>query len=121
MAVLAKNPGYKGEDKDSVDKFHGNQLLYIGWDDHRMFCAPFALPLPAAMTFGDLVDKVLPTTSFTAHPDWKQIDWNTVVWQNGNTPFTPDRDKSLKENGIGHKDLIRFRTPGLVGIAGTGY
>jgi len=33
----------------------------------------------------------------------------------------PDRNKSLAENGIGHKDLIRLTTPGLDGIAGSGY
>ena len=119
MAVLAKNPGYKGEDKDSVDKFHGNQLLYIGWDDHRMFCAPFALPLPPAMPFGDLIDKVLPTTSFTAHPDWTQIDWNKVEWLHGGQPFTPDRAKSLADNGLVHKSALRFKTPGLKGLGGS--
>ena len=32
-----------------------------------------------------------------------------------------DLSKSLKDNGIGHKDLVRLTTPGLDGIAGTGY
>ena len=31
--------------------------------------------------------------------------------------FEPVR--SLAENGLGHKDVIRFRTPGMTGIAGS--
>ena len=44
-----------------------------------------------------------------------------AVTKSGDTPFTPDRDTSLRDNGIGHKDLIRLITPGLNGIAGSGY
>lgn len=119
MPVQAIRPDYVGEVKDRVELFHGNQLIYIGWEQHNMICAPFALPLPSAMLFGDLIDKVLPTTSFTAHPDWPKIDWSKVEWLRSDKPFKPDRTKSLADNGLGHKALIRFRTPGLNGIAGS--
>ena len=119
MAVQALQPGYKGEVKDRVELFHGNQLLYIGWDQHTMICAPIALPLPAAMPFGDLIDKVLPTTVFTAHPDWAKIDWSRVEWLRSNEPFKPDAARSLADNGLGHKALIRLRTPALTGLAGS--
>ena len=119
MPVQAITPDYRGEVKDAVERFHGNQLLYIGWDQHMMISAPIALPLPAAMPFGDLIDKVLPTTVFSAHPDWPKIKWSKVEWLRSTKPFKPDREKSLAENGLGHKALIRFRTPGLTGIAGS--
>lgn len=119
MPVQAKQPGYTGEVKDRVELFHGNQLLYIGWEDHMMICAPFALPLPPAMPFGDMVEKVLPTTSFTGHPDWPKIDWSKVEWLRSGQPFKPDPKKSLADNGLGHKAVIRFRTPGLTGINGS--
>jgi phenol hydroxylase P4 protein len=32
----------------------------------------------------------------------------------------PDPAKSLADNGLTHKDAIRFRTPGLTGIKGSG-
>ena len=35
-------------------------LLYIGWEDHLMFCAPFCLPLPPDTPFGALATAVLP-------------------------------------------------------------
>ena len=81
MSVQAIRPDYVGEVKDRVELFHGNRLLYIGWEQHNMIAAPIALPLPPAMLFGDLIDKVLPTTAFTAHPDWPKIDWSQVEWR----------------------------------------
>ncbi|MCH8531018.1 MAG: phenol hydroxylase subunit P4 [Saccharospirillum sp.] len=108
---------YQGEAKDTQDKFHGNQLVYIGWDKHLMFCAPHCLPLPPDMPFGALVKEVLPGV-YDSHPDWAQINWDSVEWTVDQKPFTPDMEKGLAEQGIGHKSLIRFTTPGLNGIAG---
>jgi len=107
---------------DSQDKFHGAQLLYVGWDQHLLFCAPYCFPLPGSMPFGALVEQVLPP-AYSYHPEFKQIDWSQVQWLRSNgtaagEPFTPDFTKSLAENGLGHKDAIRFRTPGLNGIRG---
>ena len=104
---------------DSLDKFHGAQLIYVGWDQHVLFCAP----LPPTMPFGALVEQVLPG-AFGYHPEFKQIDWRQVQWLRSNgtaagEPFTPDFAKSLADNGLGHKDAIRFRTPGLNGIQGS--
>lgn len=109
---------YVGISKDSADKFHGNQLLYIGWEDHLMFCAPFAFPFPPSMPFGALVTQVLPQ-AFGYHPDFTQIDWSNVEWLQSGQIFTPDFNKSLADNGLGHKAVIRFRTPGLKGIQGS--
>ena len=55
----------------------------------------------------------------TAHPDWPKIEWSTVQWLHSSEPFKPDRKKSLADNGLGHKSLIRFKTPGLTGLAGS--
>ncbi|HCY62653.1 MAG TPA: phenol hydroxylase [Oxalobacteraceae bacterium] len=117
MPVAAIKP-YTGEVKDSVDKFHGTQLLYIGWEDHLMFCAPFAIPFPPAMRFGDIIDQVLPT-AFGAHPDFEKIDWSKAEWLKSGKPWTVDFKQSLSGNGLKHKDVLRFRTPGLTGIKGS--
>ena len=93
-------------------------LLYIGWDDHLMFCAPFCLPLPPDTPFGALATAVLPGI-YGEHPDFAKIDWNSVQWLKSGRPFTPDPAKSLADNGLVHKDAIRFRTPGLTGIQGS--
>ena len=78
------------------------------------------LALSQETPFAEIIDKYI-TDCYSYHPDFARIDWAQVIWQNSNQVFTPDRAKSLKENGIGHKDLIRFTTPGLNGIADTGY
>jgi phenol hydroxylase P4 protein len=54
-------------------------------------------------------------------PDFKRIDWAQAEWFKSGQPFKPDFDKSLAENGLGHKDVIRFRTPGLAGIKGSAH
>lgn len=103
--------------RDAVDRFPA-PLLYIGWEDHLLFCAPFCLPLPPDMPFGALAAQVLPGV-FGYHPDFARIDWNQVQWFKSGQAFSPDPAKSLADNGLRHKDVIRLRTPGLSGIKGS--
>lgn len=116
MSVAALKP-YVGTPRDTQDKFHGGQLLYVGWDQHLMFCAPFAYCLPPATRFGDFVEQQF-AASIAAHPDAAQIDWSKVQWLKSSQPWTPDFDKSLADNGLKHKDVLRIKTPGLNGIQG---
>jgi phenol hydroxylase P4 protein len=120
MTLLKTLAPYEFKSRDALENYNGKQLLYINWERHRMFSRPFVLALPPETLFAEIIDQHM-RGCFSYHPDWHQIDWEHVVWQNGNKPLTPERNKSLQDNGIGHKDLIRFRTPGLDGIAGTGY
>jgi phenol hydroxylase P4 protein len=93
-------------------------LLYVGWDEHMMFCAPLAVPLDLDTRFGDLHTSLLPAL-YGEHPDFVRIDWAKVQWLRGGTWFTPDPDRSLAEQGFHHKSVLRFRTPGLEGIRGS--
>lgn len=120
MSVIAIRPGYHGDMKDTVDKFHGNQLLNIGWDQHLMYATPSCIPVPPQMPFGALVEKVLPGL-YGQHPQFAQIDWARVQWTRSGEPFEPAMDRSLADNGLGHKALLRFRTPGLEGLAGASF
>lgn len=117
MATVAIK-AYKFEAKDRVENFHGNQLLYVGWEDHLMFSAPLAMPLPPSTPFRALVEQILPGT-YAAHPDFARIDWAKAEWFKSGRPWKPNFDKSLAENGLVHKDVLRFRTPGLTGIKGS--
>lgn len=117
MAVIAKD-GYIDLVRDRVENFHGNQLVYVGWDDHLLFSAAQAFPLPPEMPFQVLVSDVMASV-FNDHPDFANIDWSTVKWKLDGEIFVPDMGESLKDNGVGHKSLIRFKTPGLNGINGT--
>ena len=116
MSVTALYP-YRFEAKDKRENFPA-PLLYIGWDGHLLFCAPFCLPLPPDTPFGALATAVLPGI-YGYHPDFAKIDWAQVEWKKNGQPWTPDPAKSLAENGLVHKDAIRFRTPGLTGIKGS--
>jgi phenol hydroxylase P4 protein len=103
---------------DTVDKFHGMQLLYIGWDDHLMFCAPFAFLLPPDTPFRDVCEKVMPP-AFGAHPDWAKVDFGQAIWRKSGQPWQADMNKTLAELGLKHKDVLRLTTPGLKGIQGS--
>jgi len=118
MPVVSIGP-YEFEPADRAAAFHGNRLLYVGWDRHLLFCAPHCLPFPPATRLRDVVENVLPGI-YGYHPDFARIDWRRVEWLRGSVPWEPDLDRTLEENGLGHKDVIRFRTPGLDGIGGSG-
>jgi phenol hydroxylase P4 protein len=83
-----------------------------------MICAPLAFPFPPDMPFGAVIEQVLPGI-YGPHPDWAKIDWPSVEWLLDGEPFKPDFAKSLEANGVGHKSVVRFASPGLTGIAGT--
>ncbi len=117
MPVRAITPDYVGEVKDLQANFHGNQLVYVGWDHHLMFCAAFAFPLPPTTTFRQLRDEVM-VEGFSAHPEWKEIDWDSTQWLLNGEPFIPQLDVALIDQGIDHKSLLRFQTPELKGFMG---
>ena len=118
MAVKSLGP-YTFAAKDTVDKFPA-PLLYIGWDDHKLFCSPVCVPMPPSTTFRELVQGTLPGI-YSAHPDFAKIDWGSAEWFLSGQAFQPDMDKTMAENGIGHKSAIRFRTPGLTGLQGSSF
>lgn len=106
---------YKGIAKDVVENFHGNQLVYIGWDKHFIFSSPVCYPLPPDMPFSALVEQILPA-AYSQDPQFAEIDWDQVQWSVNQQACQPDMSASLEENGIGHKSVIRFTTPGLDGL-----
>lgn len=119
MATKAITPDYHGDFQDTIDKYHGQQLISICWEKHTMFSWPFCLPVAPDMPFGGLIENVLPSL-YADHPDFPKIEWEKVQWSTAAGPFIPNRAKSLKEHGIRHKQQIRFRTPGLDGLGGAG-
>lgn len=93
-------------------------LLYIGWDQHMMFCAPLCVPLPPDLPFASLQRSVLPGL-YGEHPDFERIDWPRVQWFRGEHMFKPDPLLTLGQMGLRHKSVLRFRTPGLEGLRGS--
>lgn len=103
---------YEGVPRDRLENYHGNQLVFLSWDRHLLFAAPFIFCVSPDSTFRDLVDETI-VPRIQADPDAGNVDWSKVEWMKSNQPWTPDFKVSLAANGIRHKDQIRFRTPGL--------
>lgn len=93
-------------------------LLYIAWDQHMMFPAPLAIPMPGSTTFADLIATVLPA-AYGQHPDFARVNWSQAQWFKGGEFFTPNLQGSLEQHGFTHKSVLRFRTPGLEGLRGS--
>jgi len=119
MTVKTNYGTYPVGNKDAVENFNGNQLVYIGWDDHLSIGPANAFPFPPDMPFAAITGEVLPGV-FGAHPDFEKVDWATATWILDGENFVPESGKSLIENGIGHKSLLRLKTPGLMGYKGSG-
>lgn len=106
------------EVRDAKANFHGNLIVYVHWEEHLSFCAALAFPLPPGMPFGALVSDVI-APAYAAHPDAAAIDWSKVEWMIDGKTASPDFAASLEANGLHHKSLIRFWTPGLHGWKGS--
>ena len=111
MAVIALKE-YTAVPRDIVANFNGKQLVYASWDHHMLFAAPFLFCVPPSLTFKEWVEGPL-TQLIAADPDATAVDWTKVQWMKANQPWTPNFAGSLAENGVVHKDQIRFHTPGL--------
>lgn len=116
MSVLALAP-YDFPAKDVQANF-ALPLMYFGWDEHMMFCAPLTVPMDLNTRFDAVISRVLPQL-YGEHPDFQRIDWPRVQWFMGPRFFTPRLDATLAEQGFKHKSVLRFRTPGLEGIRGS--
>jgi phenol hydroxylase P4 protein len=71
---------YEAQPLDRQENFHGLQLVYLCWEKHLMFCAPFTFPLPPAMPFADFIEQVV-KPSISQHPDAKQVDFSQALWR----------------------------------------
>lgn len=118
MTVQAIGP-YKFQPRDAFENFKGKQLLYVFWEKHLLFSRPMALALDPATLFSEVIARHI-TSAYARHPDFARIDWGLVQWIRSGQPWSPDPGKSLADNGLRHKDLIRMVTPGLDGLGGLG-
>src|SRR5690554_2811696 len=116
MSVVSRKE-YIGVPRDRVENFNGNQLVYVGWDNHLLFASAFVLFVSPETVFRDMVqNNVIPLIN--ADPDAEKMDWDSVTWLKVNQPWTSNWDETLAANGIGDKMLLRFKTPSLNSICG---
>lgn len=117
MATNARKP-YPLQPIDGIEHFHGNQLVFFSWDHHLMFAAPFITCVPPGMGFGEYIETVI-TPLLAPDPDTGAIDWQQAQWLKAGQAFKPDFSRSLADNGVTHKDLLRLHTPGLNTLCGS--
>jgi phenol hydroxylase P4 protein len=109
MAVVSLQPGYAGPTRDKVGNFHGAQLVYVHWEEHLNFCAAITLPLPPQTPFAALTAEILPSL-YKSDPAWASVDLSAARWTLDGQDWSPDQGRSIGEQGVGHKSLIRFWT-----------
>ena len=117
MAVISTKE-YIGVPRDVVENFNGRQLVYVSWDHHLLFAAPFLICVPPETTFGDMVEQSL-MPLLGPDIDSEKIDWSSATWLMSNETFSPDFNASLADNGVVHKANLRFRTRGLNTVCAT--
>ena len=78
MPVKAITPDYRGDIRDRRENFGGNIIVYVGWDEHLLFCAAKTFPLPPDMPFQALREQVL-AEGFGQHPDFEHIKWEKNI------------------------------------------
>ncbi|MDR2839440.1 MAG: phenol hydroxylase subunit P4 [Azonexus sp.] len=111
MAVASTKP-YIGVSRDSVANFNGKQIVYVCWDHHLLFASTLMFCVEPEMQLGDFLrDTVKPLLE--SDPDCAALDFGQAEWKKAKTAWTPDFNTSLAANGIRHKELLRFHTPGL--------
>lgn len=109
---------YTAQPLDLQANFHGAQLVYLCWENHLLFCAPFTLPVDPALTFGDFIEQVV-KPAIALHPDAAQVSFDVARWRLDERPFAPDLASGLAANGVVHKSLLHLHTPGLEGLGGS--
>jgi len=110
MSVRALYDNYHGEVADAVANFNGNILVYVLWDGDLLYGAPGTLQVAPDMTFGEFRDQAL-SPAYAGHPRWPGVDWETVTWNLDGRDITPQPSQTLAALGVGHKSMLRFRTP----------
>ncbi|MDR2188623.1 MAG: phenol hydroxylase subunit P4 [Azonexus sp.] len=111
MAVASTKP-YIGAPRDTVANFNGKQLVYVCWEHHLLFASSLMFCVEPEMTLGDFLHHTV-RPLLEADPDSAALDFTRAEWQKAKIAWTPDFNASLAANGIRHKELLRFHTPGL--------
>lgn len=116
MSVASISPDYEkyAPIRYKSTDYGGNILVYVHWEEHLSFCAALTFPLPPAMPWAALVEQVI-APHYAAHPQAAKIDWSKVRWMIDGKDVAVTFDASLADNGVRHKSVIRFWTPGLAG------
>ncbi|AOA58828.1 phenol hydroxylase subunit P4 [Acinetobacter larvae] len=114
MPVRAIHDHYQFAAMDLQQNYGDNLLIYVGWDEHTLFCSAQAMLVSPEQSFADFISQNL-SAAFSQHPEFTQIDWDQVQYSLDGKSIQPHATQHLADLGVAHKSLIRFKTPGLRG------
>jgi phenol hydroxylase P4 protein len=120
MSTKHLGAAYEYLSANRIEQYGGDINFYVRWEKHLMFACPAAYRAPTAMLLKDFLALLL-KPDYAAHPDCARLDFAQCVWKLDKTPWQPDFDRSIADNGIGHMSYIEFHAPGLDGLNGIGY
>lgn len=120
MTVKHLGDAYEYRSANRVEQYGGDINFYVRWERHMLYACPSAYRAPLAMKLGDFLEQML-KPDYAAHPDTAKLDFSRCVWKRDQTPWQPDLERSIADNGIGHMSYLEFSSPGLNGLHGQGY
>lgn len=114
MAVKAISE-YTAVPSDLVENFNGMQLLYVHWQNHIMFCAPFALLVSPDATLPEVFASHI-QPAIAPHPESAKVKYDDIQWTLNGESYEPSQSDTLLAQGIDHKSMLTMTTPGLNGL-----
>lgn len=106
VSVRAMAP-YEFPSADRQEVFGEDQLVYVHWRGNPLFCAAAAFRAPQAMPFEQFVEAMVDPW---AGSDPSYTPTAPKHWELDGQPFTPEAGRGLRDQGVGHKSLVIFRT-----------
>lgn len=104
---------------DRVENYGGNINIYCCWEHHLLVPCPAAYPLSPDITLREFLrDQFVPDHDH--HPECAKLAFDALRWTLDGKPWTPDLDKSLRDNGVTHMSYLSFYQSGLDGVNGSG-
>lgn len=104
MPVVAIS-GYSFPSRSRAELYGDDQLVNVLWRNNTYLCAPATFRAPKGMPFGEFLASIVEPWAASA-PDF--VAGSTGGYQVDFAAVTVDPEKSLTDNGIGHKSLLSF-------------
>jgi len=104
---------------DAVENYGGDINIYCCWEHHLLIPCPAAYRLPPDTILRVFLEQMF-MPDHDHHPDSAMLDPAQLKWTLDSRPWSPDLDKSLRDNGVTHMSYLSFFQAGLDGVNGAG-
>jgi phenol hydroxylase P4 protein len=98
---------YKFPSRSRAELYGDDQLVHVWWRDNQFLAGAATFRVPVVMTFGEFLATVVEPWA-ASDPDFRP--GSLRAWQLDGHPIDLDADRSLADQGIGHKHTFSFQT-----------